>query len=326
VVVGALSMYAHFFGVWVIAAHFLAAMFFRSGSAPRRDIILSHVFIAFLVSPLLVPILAPGSHSMHIGWLAKPSLKTLAGVFVPLTGNGGPVLVFVYLVVYGYALLYAAIQRRRSDARFIPWGYAFLVTWLLLPVLGSFIFSILWKPIFYSRYLIISLPPLVLIAAAGMQSLQPVWLKTTALVFFLALSSRGLVDLLTEAGRIEPENWRVATAYVLDNSKTGDGVIFKEGYARKPFEYYLQAIRPQAKVPKPVSPAAPWGEFNQANWANTPSSPEERDYPRLWLVLLYQPPVTGDSRWLPENFKREYCLMQKRSFAAIQIILYQMCP
>jgi hypothetical protein len=194
----------------------------------------------------------------HIGWLAKPSLKTLAGLFVPLTGNG-PVLVFVYSVVCGYALLYAAIQRRSSDARFIPSGYAFLVTWLWLPVLGSFIFSILWKPIFYSRYLIISLPPLVLIAAAGIQP-PPVWLKTTALVFFLALSSRGLVDLLTEAGRIELENWRMATAYVLDNSKTGDGVIFKEAYARKPFEYYLQAIRPQAKVPKPVSPAAPWGE------------------------------------------------------------------
>jgi mannosyltransferase len=330
VIVGALSMYAHFFGVWVIAAHFVAAMVFGKGLVRRRDLIVSHSFIALLASPLLVPILTPGSHSNHIGWLAKPSLRTLAGLFEPLTGYGGPVLVLVYAVVCGYALLYAATHRRTPGVRFIPWRYAFLVTWLFLPVLGSFLFSILLKPIFLPRYLIISLPPLVLIAATGVQHIRPVWLKLTILMLILALSTPGLFALYIGQGPFQKEDWRAATKYVLDNSEAGDGIVFKAPFVRRPFEYYLQLLGSQSHAPEPVFPSAPWGEYDLSSPNKELLPHRSQPYPRLWLVLSFDfppKPISRDgSGWLPDKIKSRYCLTHERAFSLIRVVLYQVCP
>jgi mannosyltransferase len=196
VVVGALSVYAHFFVAWVIAAHFVSAMVFRGGLVWRKDLIVSYAFIALLVSPLLAPILT----TYPLAWLEKPSLRVLAGLFGVLIGYGGPGFVIVYLGVCCSALLSAAAQPRRVQGRWIPWSFVFLFTWLFLPVFRSFLFSLLVKPIFHPRYLIISLPPLVLIAAAGVQNLRPAWLQLTTLLLLLALSGRSLWALYTGAG------------------------------------------------------------------------------------------------------------------------------
>lgn len=331
VVVGALSAYAHFFAAWVIAAHFVSAMVFRSGLTRRRDLIVSNAVIAFLVSPLLVPILT----ASRLGWLKKPSLEALASLFQELTGYGGSVLVIVYLGVWCSALLSAAAQPRRAQGRWIPWNLVFLFTWLLLPVLGSFLFSLLVKPIFLPRYLIIALPPLVLIAAAGVQNLRPAWLKLTTLLLLLALSGRGLWALYTGVGQFRKENWRAATKYVLDNAEVSDGVVFLASYARKPFEYYVQALRAQSTAPHPVFPSAPWGELELPGRKNS-ATPREwlsgnrQDHPRLWLVLSHEQYELGSgepSSWLQENFERQFCVRQEHAFpGGIRVRLYQVCP
>ena len=325
--IGALSMYAHFFGAWVVAANFVSGLAVR-GLAQKRNLVVSNLVIALLVSPLLVSILAPHAYDSHLGWLAKPSLRTFARFFNALTGYGGPTLVIVYSVVCGYALLSEWAQERRAHGRLISWNYAFLCSWLFLPVLGSFLLSILFKPIFYPRYLIISLPPLVLIAAAGVQKLRPAWLKLAAALLLLVLSSRGLVALYS--GRCcQKENWRAATKYVLDNSVAGDGMVFQAPYARIAFEYYLQARGSHSRVPQPVVPSDPWGTLDltkrRSEWLHR--SPQQDQ--RLWLVLVYKRfvkgPSTGDSDWLPAAFQKRYCFGGMRSFQSIEVIQFQPC-
>jgi mannosyltransferase len=325
--IGALSMYAHFFSAWVIAANFVSGLALR-GLAQKRGLVVSNLVIALLASPLLVSILAPHAYDLHLGWLAKPSLRTFARFFNALTGYGGPTLVIVYSVVCAYALLSRWAQERRAHRRLISWDYAFLCSWLFLPVLGSFLFSILFKPIFHSRYLIISLPPLVLIAAAGVQNLRPAWLKLATALLLLALSSRGLVALYS-GGCCQKENWRAATKYVLDNSVAGDGMVFQAPYARIAFEYYLQTLGSQSKVLQPVVPSAPWGTLDltkrRSEWLH--ASPQQDQ--RLWLLLVYKRFVngasTGDSDWLPATFQRRYCFQGMRSFESIEVIQFQPC-
>jgi len=348
VIVGALSMYAHFFGVWVIAAHFFAAMVFGNGLVRRRDLIFSHSFIALLASPLLVPILSPGSYSNHIGWLEKPSLGKLADLFEALTGYGGPVLASVYAVVCSYALLYAVIHRRTPGVRFIPWRYAFLFSWLFLPVLGSFLFSILLKPIFHFRYLIIALPALVLIAGDGVQHIRPAWLKLATLGLLLALSCPGLVALYREEEPFIRENWKAATKYVLDNSEMRDGIVFQRPFVRNPFEYYFRLLGSPSRAPQPVFPSVPWGEnglipfgsgggqrqstttshYDPSKPSRLPHRPQESQ--RLWLVLSHdfsKRPLSKDgSDWLPQNMETKYCLTRETSFPRIRVILYEACP
>jgi mannosyltransferase len=325
--IGALSIYAHFFGAWVIAANFVSGLAVR-GLAQKRNLVLSNLVIVLLVSPLLVSILAPHAYDSHLGWLTKPSLRTFARFFNALTGYGGPTLVLVYSVVCGYALRFAWAQQRRAHGSLITWDYAFLCSWLFLPVLGSFLFSILFKPIFHPRYLVISLPPLVLIAAAGVQNLRPAWLKGTTALLLLVLSSRGLVALYS-GSCCQKENWRAATKYVLDNSVAGDGMVFQAPYARIAFEYYLQALGSQSRALQPVVPSAPWGTLDltqrRSEWLHASQQQDQR----LWLVLVYKnflkAPSTGDSDWLPAAFQRRYCSRGMRSFESIEVIQFQPC-
>jgi 4-amino-4-deoxy-L-arabinose transferase-like glycosyltransferase len=256
-VVGALSLYAHLFGVWVIASHFVSAMVSRSGFVGRKRRIISYACIALLGSPLLAAILATTGDQLF--WLKPPSWGTLAGFFWAFTGYGEPVLVILYLGVCCFALLSASAQQYRAGGPYIPWNFVFLCTWLFLPVLGTFLFSLLVKPLFHPRYLIISLPPLVLMAAAGVQRLRPTRLRLMTLLLLLALSGQSLWKLYTGAGRFQKENWRAAAEYVLDNTAGGDGVVFLAPYVRRPFEYYVQAWHAQAKAPRPVIPISPLG-------------------------------------------------------------------
>jgi mannosyltransferase len=325
--IGALSMYGHFFSAWVIAANFASGLALR-GFAQKRGLVISNLVIALLAGPLLVSILAPHAYDLHLGWLAKPSLLTFARFFNALTGYGGPTLVIVYSVVCGYALVSARAQQRRACGRSISWNYAFLCSWLFLPVLGSFLFSILFKPIFHARYLIIALPPLVLIAAAGVQNLRPAWLKLATALLLLVLSVRGLVALYS-GGCCRKENWRAATKYVLDNSVSGDGMVFRAPYARIAFEYYLQALGSQSGVLQPVVPSDPWGTLDltkrRSDWVYR--SPQKDQ--RLWLILVYQSfakgPGPGVSDWLPASFQNRYCFRGMQSFQSIEVIQFQPC-
>jgi uncharacterized membrane protein len=326
--IGALSVYAHFFGAWVIAANFVSGLALR-GSAQKRNLVLSNLIIVILISPLLLQILTPYAHGSHLGWLATPSLRTLARFFSALTGYGGRVLVIVYAVVCGYALFSAWSQARRTHGRLISWEYAFLCSWLFLPVFGSFLFSILFKPIFHPRFLIISLPPLVLIAADGLQKLRPAWLKLATALLLLVLSSQGLVALYS-GGCCRKEDWRAATKYVLDNSVTGDGMVFQGPHARIAFEYYLQALGSQSGALQPVVPSDPWGTLDptkgRSEWLYR--SPQQDQ--RLWLVLAYRAfvkgPSTAVSDWLPASFQSQYCFREMRSFQSIEVIQFQPCP
>jgi len=207
-------------------------------------------------------------------------------------------------------------------------GVCFLRSSLFLPVFGRFLFSIPFKPIFYPRFLIISLPPLVLIAADGLQKLRPARLKLTTALLLLVLSSQGLVALYS-GGCCLKEDWRAATKYVLDNSVTGDGMVFQAPYARMAFEYYLQALGSQSGALQPVVPSDPWGTLDltkrRSEWLYR--SPQQDQ--RLWLVLVYsfvKGPSTAVSDWLPASFQSQYCFRGMRSFQSIEVIQFQPCP
>jgi hypothetical protein len=331
-VVGALSLYAHFFGAWVIAAHFVSAMVSRNRFVGSRGLIISYACIALLVSPPLAAILTTSGDQLF--WLEQPSWRTLAGLFWAFTGYGEPVLVILYLGVCCFALLSASAQQCRAGGPYIPWNFVFLCTWLLLPVLGTFLFSLLVKPLFHPRYLIIALPPLVLMAAAGVQRLRPAWLRLMTLLLLLALSGQSLWKLYTGAGPFQKENWRAAAEYVLDNTARGDGVVFLAPYVRRPFEYYVQALHAQAKAPHPVFPSAPWGKLELSSQQNSGTPREwlsrnQQEHLRLWLVLAHQNYEREHSKhttWLQENFEKQFCLLQEHSFSQIRVVLYQVCP
>ncbi len=325
VIAGALTMYAHFFGALVLAAQFGAGLLLPARAGRRRDVLLAGAAMALLLSPLVHPIVAGG----HLEWVQRPRAGMLLEVFSDLAGRGGRSLAAAYAVLCGMALIASRRTEPRSGSRSARWGYLFVVLWFLVPVLGSFLFSVLVKPVLVTRYLIIAAPALPLLAAAGVRSMHPAKLRAAVLIIVVALAARGLARWYT--GRYPKEDWRTATLELLASAHPGDLVAFEPAYARLPFEYYLLRRQPET-VPQALIPSAPWGRVN-------PVGPEQSGTLDIWLAQ-HPPPASrvwvvqrdlqplnpSQPRWYPTALERSACRVAERLYARVRVLLYDPAP
>lgn len=325
--VSALAVYAHFFAVWVLAVQFVAVMFPLASPGRRLRLLAAQGGAAALV----VPLAWFAAHRIHwLAWVPRPTRETLIGFGREVTGYGGTALIALYSVLCGLFVLGSWLPNIPPDARRrLRWSQGFLLTWLAVPVLGTFLFSRLVTPVFEPRFLIVSLAPLPLLAAGGVQMLRPAWLKFSTLAVLFALAARGLHTWYADMPK---DDWPGTAAYVLAHGRPGDGLIFYPRFIRSLFEYYL--LRSDSLSVEPVFPPVPWGNpwSTQTLWGpewDEPSPlrmahPQAR--PRVWVVKWGGPdPASKIPAWVPEDFAAHYCLEETRSLPSIQVRLYQVC-
>ncbi len=318
VVVSSLAVYAHFFAGFVILAHSVFTLLSRR--AAIRRVMLSDMAIAAAIGPLVFYIAKDESGPT---WIKKPSVFGLVGAFESLAGNGGKALLVVYFLSCSFGL-YSLFRLRRgdwsADARV---GGLLALSWLLIPILGSFVYSYLREPVFEVRYLIVALPPLVMIAALGVVGLNGWPMRALVFVALLALSGRGVVGYYR---RPPHEDWRGAAGYVLNSAEAGDDVLFQKPLGRLPFDYYVRRSGVTTRTPRPLFPSVGWGQFdplgseafgNTQEWLNL-HAPTAR---RIWLVLSDTTDL-GLSVALPVIPGGDYSRRAERSFTGVRVILY----
>ena len=308
VVVSLLAVYTHFFAAGVIGAHFVAALFKRPDRASRRAVMVSMLAIALLLSPLSLPILTLGGGRMP--WLQAPSLMTLGWTLVDLTGRGGRVLLAGYAIACGVAVAHW-LQRREGG-----WSVPFLLTWFAMPVLAAFLFSILVEPVFTTRYLIVAVPPLALLAGAGLAGLRPTSLRAAALLLLLALAGRALHWWYT--GRFPKEDWRAAAQEVMSRTEPNDGILFWDPIMRIPFEYYTQR-RARPRWPERLDNSGQSSDLD--DWA----ARARVRFSRVWVVVTHH-----DTAWATPGFppapEATTCRVYQSGFTGVRVALYQLMP
>jgi len=315
--VSALAIYAHFFAIWVLAVQLLAAMLPLAARGARLQLLAAQGAAAALVVPLVV-LATRGKPMNALNWVPRPTRETLIAFGRELTGYGGTALAILYVVLCALFLLGNSRPNVPPEARQrLRWSQGFLFAWLAVPVIGTFLFSRLVTPVFNTRFLIVSLAPLPLLAAGGVQMLRPAWLKLGTLAVLFAFTGWGLH---TWYARMPKEGWRAATAYVVAHSTPGDGVVFDPPFIRGPFEYYL--LRSNSEAIDPVFPSSGWGtwirEFDptfSAWWTNHPQT-----LSRVWLITM-----EWKSGAVPEDFVAHYCPNGTEDFDAVQVRLYRAC-
>jgi uncharacterized membrane protein len=128
---------------------------------------------------------------------------------------------------------------------------AYLVCWLLVPLLGFFLITLV-RPIYTARYLIYILPAYLLLLAAGSAA---VWRNSRLLASFwlvalLAANGRGV---WTQARTQVKADLRGATQYVANRMAADDLLLFQIPYGRHSFDYYYEhAPRPSPAQPAPA--------------------------------------------------------------------------
>jgi len=161
--------------------------------------------------------------------------------------------------------------------------------------------SLMRAPLFAHRFLIICLPPFVLLVTRGLTSLRTQWVIPVFVV---------LCGITVGVSYTQPrEDWRGATRYVLAHAQRGDAIYFFQPYGKMPFEYYVQHSH---------------GEIHPASLtrdAITPSS----GYGRLWVVLY--PAVKPDASTLgvQAGFAAQYPLLEEADqFRAVRLLLFDL--
>ncbi|HEX2050587.1 MAG TPA: glycosyltransferase family 39 protein [Actinomycetota bacterium] len=281
--VAALSVYVHFFAAFVLLAHLVALPF-----APRvrwRRAIGAFAGIAVLVAPLALFVATRDVG--QIDWIPEPTVKVVYAALEDVTGGGGPLPFAAYAVAAAAGAVVAARALRDRVAR---WRHVLVVAWAALPVALSLALSLAGKPMFVSKYLIVALPGIVILAALGIAALRRPAFVAGAAALLVALSGLGLYDWY---GRYEKDDWRGASAFVMQRVERGDGIVFYNARERRGFEYYVVARDDEERAPKPIYPRQRWGELE----AEQPK-PGKLDFRwlarqvgarrRVWLVLSHE--------------------------------------
>jgi mannosyltransferase len=324
--VGALAMYVHFYVSLVLLAHVVSLAFLPRARLPLKPVVLTFVAIGALISPLGLFILLRGTGPL--GWIPEPALGDVARLFEDLSGDGGRLLLLATLVICSVGLIGAV---RALDPRGDPegrWRLGLVLAWLFVPVAVSFGFSVLARPILVDRYLIVCAPPLMMVAGLGLAHLGPGWIRGLALVILLVLAGRGLLGWYDG----EPvENWRSATAYVMDRGAPGDGVVFYEPFSRLGFQYYLEANGGEREAPAPAFPSTAWGKNHLAEIPfaslEVPSAGTLDGYDRVWFVLRSARPVVPEKQrgiaFIHQALSRDYELAGSKEFPGVRIFRYE---
>ncbi len=321
-----LAIYAHFFALLVVVAQWAAFYFLRRDQAVSAGFRRSLKAIGLLFLPLAVFIVSRGTGPLS--WINRPGLGDLHRFLLDLAGNGGDALLLLYAVCCAVALAAGGWSGRNLP--FNSWRYLFLLSWLSLPVVITFAFSLI-RPVFLPRYLLTCVAPLVLLAAAGLTRLRPRWLAAILVVAMLALSVQGTGAYYRADFDLAREDWRGVTQYVLKNAHEGDGILFHSAQARMPFEYYSDGQGPR-REPRVIFPDyGGEGRLSYldflANSRNAPLAEIPARYPRVWLVLAHnqlkdgQPDPTTAA--VQRSLARNYSVAEQRSFAGnLRVQLY----
>ena len=319
IILSALMVYAQVFGGWMLFVQWVSVYVLRH-RVRWKQFLVSVAMICLLILPLALCLLFASDRS-QLHWLTKPTLHGLYDFSLDMTGDGGPLLLLAYLaLVLGGAI--PAVSQLKSHSSEGVWKYWFLLIWLVLPVALVLAISLRW-PAFEPRFLIVCLPPLVLLAADALTRVRSKVLFAAAATIVLGLSLNGTYSYYR--GRADAEhtdNWRDATRYILSQARAEDTVLFSYSEERLAFDEYQRQLQMAGyrihEFPEETDlelltlrPSRPSAELLSNIVAG---------YERVWVISAFQPNPASRRAEAPlaASF-REY---SERSFGFVRADLY----
>lgn len=175
-----LSLYSHHFSVFAIFAQFIWRIITKE--QPFKKIIQDYLIAAVLYLPWLYPLYLQTSLVAGGFWLGKPTPKDLAGLFWNFIS--GELIYRIQRVLPILAIICLSI-RRWSRKKFAD--DLFLILWAICPPILTFLISQTKLSIFYDRYLLYSIPPIMIILASRLRKVS--FLPIIAIILIYAIVS-----------------------------------------------------------------------------------------------------------------------------------------
>lgn len=322
VLFSAAMIYTHLFGFLVLMAHGLSLFFRPKSTTPWKGLWLSAAGLFLLCLPLFL--LSPWRAGC-LDWVSPFRWDFLHHLLTSFAG-GSEYLFSAYVLLFYFAW-WGTAEKATADSP-SRWPQIFLSVWFLSPIMATLLVSLLGKPVFVPRYLIISLPPFVMLGALGFCRVTEKPLKGLIGAVIVLLSSQSLHFYYITNTK---EDWRGAAAHVLSKAQTGDPVVFFSYNMRQPFEYYLRRTSLPAERLQLVEIASqPYLSGDGTRLPDPDLTLLERlpkDHDRLWVVLSHNSYKNlgrdEQTKRILEFLERHYASKEEKGFRAIRVVLFE---
>jgi len=226
------SVYVHLFVVFVLLAHII--YLYRS-RVSVEEIRKRLAIIALIWLPMIAFVTIRKAGQLH--WVPKLTAKGVIDALSELSGGGDLALMIGVLVILAAVLMW---RKGQSEDVVLVW------LWLVIPI-GLIVVISIFRPLLVPRFLILELPALMLVAAFALAEMP----RALGLLLLAAAVFFGVRTGLKAWGSPTKDDFRSATAYVLEYASPKDGIIFDQALGRQAYEHYAQG-RPGPEI---ISPA-----------------------------------------------------------------------
>ncbi len=324
-VASALAVYTHFYAVLVIAAQCVSLALVRPVECSFRTWLRAFRALLYMLLPAIAFVVLHGAGAFN--WLQRPAASYVLYFFTVFSGNDGLGLLAAYAVACVLAA-WAAWRVWRAKGRSIEsWQHAAMWLWFLFPICGCLVLSI-WKPAFFIRYLLVSLPALIILAAVGLEQLRRSVLVLAALLVVCGMSLQGVRSYYLRDFDLYRDDWRDAARVLLHDAQPGDAALIYVSTGRMTYEYY-RSLDARGLGPVVVYPAHQPGRLEYRDFLVEPLGESleglHLDAPRVWLVLDLTETPTGPDR--TSVLLRNWCeaghphLLSDQKFPGIELLL-----
>jgi mannosyltransferase len=254
---GSSCSYAHLFGILILPAQWASAFVFRPCHSTIRRVHISAAAIGIL--SVWAFVWAIRGDNGQVDWIPGTSLRSLIQLFYVLAGASrdivpgsaarylygsrdyasGPLL-FLYL-----AAIAAALIRSRGEKHS---AVLYLFLSMTLPIFLAMVVSF-FKPLFVTRYLLVTLPFFVTTAAIGVRFLP--W-RTAAVAVTTAITLLSLNEDYNYHTAASFQDWRGAVTFVAERAKPEDVLMVYPGYNAVPIQYYAARLNRSSDFPRNI--------------------------------------------------------------------------
>jgi mannosyltransferase len=325
IIVGSLAVYAHFFAALVVAAQAFSVPFLPPDKSRTRRLSCAGLVIAALITPIIYFILTKDTG--QISWIPRPSLNQLKILLMDLSGDVGHrgYLTSVYVLPCVIAVSYALVTLFKAGRSMETWRYAFAVLLLGVPVFISFAFSFI-KPILLNKYLIVSMPGIVLLAGIGVSSMKNRFFYPVMISLLVVLS---VFAIIKDYYPKKKENFRDSVSYIVSNAQHADGIIIYFHYNIVPFEYYMNRFQKTGDLPECAYPSS-FGKYQYLESQPALTVPYleslNQRYDRIWVFIRKVgklPGIDKENNYIVTAFEKNFQLKQEKKFGNLMVLLFE---
>lgn len=216
-----LLIFTHIYGWFVLLLEniwFIYKIKKKQAQITRTNWLLLQTIIVILIIPYMLVFIPKVINLMQNYWLKKPTILHLGGALLQFSGSLSLMILFVMLI------LYAGIKTFKDKITKYKFkeGALFMILWISIFLLTTFILSQFITPIFLPRYAISASIPFYFLVALAIEGLPKRTLKIVTVVMIICLSIFNLYIYYSQPTR---EPWRAAIKDLKNKADIDDIIL-----------------------------------------------------------------------------------------------------